>query len=790
MTNSIINWFQIDNWFELNFSYRLVDVIVEGIANDNKISNKSFFTAMTHLAQVTKGPTAFTYHNGRRYVAVKADANIEIETIPGNPVNIKLVPTSEIFHLTGKEIRDENRDLIIRFLDSQISWQLGKNVSLWDAGNNTFLRKTPLSLSSDIDIYQGFKFKLVSGDEKGIFVCIDLAYRYAYKRNIHELLKQFPKEKQANLISNRNLLYQNGDDWYTVKGRAITNSITTHKISHQNDEVTVYDYILNNGKYSKSKNKAPLLKESATLIYSYVGQTEKTFAGATCLSKLIARPEDGLHRNSINEPNKRFDQIERDIASFFSRLYYENKHIRIAKKPYNTQGKLFRMPALKYGRNAVLNPYDNPLNYGDAIDTFPKRRRDYLYKNGIYTQTPFSNQYLFVPDNMDASFGKALKSYFDETMKRIAPKFNGFIIHKYSVKEMPFAHKVYSHLNRYIDQNNLAGGFGLFVLPEDIGDNGDFLKSLHNIVKKELFDKVKMKCVTADRLLRYLKMGANKDNPLVYSVPDSEVRNFRSYQAYTLFEFLVLNKKWPFALANKLNHDLYIGIDAHEFYAGFCFFFGNGEKIVFDVKKVSKGTGTYRNEKLNHSVISDKIYEVLGRHLRVTDEKPKSIIILRDGVSYGEEEKALEIAVNKLQSEGLLTSADLKTGVINVAKSSAIPFRAAKILRNGSYSLRNPDCGTCFKVNKDNYFIFNTGKPYQVRGSSKPLQISLVKGDFDFYKSVQDIYCLTQMAFSAPDRATSLPLPLKLIDTLIRDIAHQYDFAFTQDNETRLVNPI
>ncbi len=117
-----------------------------------------------------------------------------------------------------------------------------------------------------------------------------------------------------------------------------------------------------------------------------------------------------------------------------------------------------------------------------------------------------------------------------------------------------------------------------------------------------------------------------------------------------------------------------------------------------EVDKVSKGTGTFRNEKINYKVIADKIYTVLSRHLSVTDEKPKSIVILRDGVSYGEEEKAL-CDNAKVDTAKLLDKDAVKTGVIDVAKSTAVPVRAAKF--NGDIrSLENPDCGTYFLMNK------------------------------------------------------------------------------------------
>lgn len=790
MKANIINWFRLNNWSEFNFEYRLIDVKIDGAGNDSKLLNKAFNNALNHLAYSTKGVVATAYLDSKRYVAVKSDAVLKTETITGSPLNIILTPLEGVFQLNSKSIDERNLDLAIKFLDSSINWQLNKNRNLWDAGINTFLKKVPLPLSNEMetDIYQGFKFRIVAEDKDNVFVCLDLTYRYADKQNLSELLRSIPKERHNDLVFNRNFLYLNGDDWYTVKGKSIGGSISEHIMNINQKDISVYDYISKDGKYANAKFKAPLHKNSETLFYSYTSNSVNTFASAACLAKRIRFAEDELHKHSINDPNKRFYKAEQFISNYFQNLKFNGITLAVSKKPYKKDCKAFPLPALKFGKAAILKPYEGTVKYGKPIDFFPKRRREFVFRNGILSDTPFLNQYIFVPDNMPLTFGKALKYYFEKGMKNIAPHFSGFTIHQYSVKNMPFAHKVFSDLKKYIEQNHLAGGNAIFVLPENSSDGGSFIRSLHKIIKKELFDTVKIKCVSVSSLKRYLKLGVNERYPLSYSVPDHLIRNFISYQTNTLFEFLIINKKWPFALAENLNHDLYIGIDAHEFYAGFCFFFGNGEKIVFEVDKVSKGTGTFRNEKINYKVIADKIYTVLNRHLSVADEKPRSIVILRDGVSYGEEEKALLDAIQRLDDAKLLSKTAVQLGVVDVAKSTSIPVRAATFNGNNR-SLENPEAGTYFYINKKDAFIFNTGWPYSVPGSSKPIHVSFTWGSIDFDKALEDIFRLTQITFSSPDRPTSLPLPLKLIDTLIRDVAHEYDFAFTQEKEIKALAP-
>ncbi|MCO5950528.1 hypothetical protein [Mucilaginibacter flavidus] len=789
MKTNIINWFRLKNWLELSFQYRLVDVAVEGTETNQKELNKAFFSAINFLSSETKGCVSLAYHEGKRYIAVKADSDFKRRVIPGSPMDIILTPVAGLHTFNPVTASENNIELGLRFIESSIDFQLNRNTNLWDGGPNTFLSKFPLKASEDIqtDIYNGFKFKVVAEDRNNVFVCIDLAYKYVDKKNLHELLKGYSPESYELLINGRNYLYQNGDDWYTVKGRSVGNGITKHQIELESFKGTVYDYISSKGKYAGAHDKQRLLQDSETFFHSYSNNSAKTVAGAACLAKAIHFADNGLHRLSINEPNKRFMRAEYHASKYFKGIIFNGQELKIDNKPHLKECDVFTMPSFKYGKNAILNPYTSHARYGSPLQNFPKLRREYVYNNGIINEGVFTPQYLFVPADMPYSFAKSVKYYFDKAIKQIANEFPGFIIEQYSLKSAPFASNVVKDLKKQIMDKNLSGGNALFILPEN-SDHGQFNKFLHSLVKKELFSEMKIKCVSAKSLKRYMKPIFNRFKQQIYEVPDGLMRDFRSYQINTIFEYLIINKKWPYALAEDLHHDLYIGVDAHDFFAGFVFFFKNGEKIVFDVEKVSKSVGSFRNEKINFKVIQDKIVAVLGRHLKSGEDTPKSIVILRDGVSFGEEEKALAGALQELSKMGLITIENVKTGVVDVAKSSSIPVRAAAY--NGlNKPLENPECGTYFYTNDKHAFIFNTGAPYRVPGSSNPIQVSLTCGDIDFDKALEDVFRLTQLTFSSPDRPTSLPLPLKLIDTLIRDVAHQFDYANTQERELKIIEP-
>jgi len=245
---------------------------------------------------------------------------------------------------------------------------------------------------------------------------------------------------------------------------------------------------------------------------------------------------------------------------------------------------------------------------------------------------------------------------------------------------------------------------------------------------------------------------------------------FRSYLNNLVFEHLLMNRKWPFALANNLHYDIYIGIDVHDRYAGFTFFFKNGQQIFFASEQVPKKNKSQRAEKLKAGLLHKALLEKLKIFIPLHAPNPNSIVIIRDGRSFGEEEKALASVIGELDKEGIVNKSLLKCGVVDLHKQSIIPFRLAS-QTNAYNHLENPIAGTYKLIAPTEGFLFNTGYPFQIPGTAKPLHISLKAGDLNFLYILEDLFHQSMLAFSAPDRSNALPITIKLIDTLLEPLA-------------------
>ncbi|RYE38833.1 MAG: hypothetical protein EOP48_26520 [Sphingobacteriales bacterium] len=124
----------------------------------------------------------------------------------------------------------------------------------------------------------------------------------------------------------------------------------------------------------------------------------------------------------------------------------------------------------------------------------------------------------------------------------------------------------------------------------------------------------------------------------------------------------------------------------------------------------------------------------------------------------------------------------MKWGVIDLHKQTATPLRIASH-SNGHSPLENPVAGAFKAINEKEGFLYNTGFPFQIRGSAKPLHLTQVAGNVEFLKVSEDVFRQSMLAFSAPDRSNSLPITIKLIDTLLEPLSGAFEVIEDEEEE-------
>lgn len=781
MRNHTLNMFAISNIADLNFSYKLVQFDLPSYDGNQENHNKQLQKLALAVSSVTSGPSAIVTREGKRYIAIPANKQMDDTRVDVGPLVVQLKPLAQVYQARASQTDESNQDVIFKFCDYEIRRQLGNHPDLWKMNTGQFFEKTPKPTheGSNINIFKGFSYKLVRLEDNHFYIVLDLSTKYIDKNRLSQYVNAANVAVIGKRFLKKRFLYLNGDSWYPIELVNFGERIDTHTFKKDDREWIVKDYIYSRPGARKDDMLKVVKPEDLAMLYRYPGRDMEPHNGASSLARMLYRTDDpevrSLHRQSIKDPSRRFEQIEGFIGRYFQRLSFDGKALVISRKPLEENVRNFQMPGLKFFNDRVLNA--GPFQQGgtSSLKDFGYNRKSYLERNGALNRSTFDSQYLMVPMSMEKSLVEAFKAEAEAAIKKLAPRFNTFKVIRYPHTEGLAATLQMKEIEKVLSQQQALSGYALFILPDLSSESNMNIRAFHNQLKNKFYPGLQLQCASAYKINSFFAPVAsqNQAGPLVYKVLGENRSRFQSYLFNLTLELLIVNRKWPFALEKPLHYDIYIGVDVHDRYAGFTFFFKNGEQIFFSHHQVPKKNRSQRAEKLKAKLLYEVIYEKLKTFIPSNCPSPNGIVLLRDGRSFGEEEEALTKVIADLKTNGILNN-DPKWGIIDLHKQSAVPLRVA-LQTNGHEKLTNPQAGSYKLINNREGFIFNTGFPFGIRGSAKPQHLSLKAGNINFLNVMEDVFCQSMLAFSAPDRSNSLPISIKLIDILLEPLAASLD---------------
>lgn len=788
MRNHTQNLFKVKNLANLDFSYKLVAVDLQQIQGQETLYNTALQKVSYKVASEIGGPAAIVFRNGKHFMAIPANRNIGDLKIKTNPFSVNTSLIDVVQHIDFKKAGRYSNEIISKFLDFEIRQQLKDMFGLWDINSYQFFLKNPIysENESNIDIYGGFKYKLIQQGDGNYYITLDLAYKYLDRFYLSECVNERNYNERVRHLKGRKCLYQNGDNWYQIEIVGFGKKISSHETLINNESQTVLNYITSKTEHSKFNTTDLMLPEHLALLYKYPGRSMEPHHGASSLAKLVYNTNDtdvkALHKFSIKNPDKKFEYIGSNINRYFQKLEYNGTQLDISKRPEVEQEKFYPMPDLKGNNDKVLSV----IHGGEGntlLSDYASARKKLISDNGILNQSEFDNQYLVVPSNIDRNTVDAFRKHATGYLKKLAPNFTDFKVITYNAKPQLAATLQVQEIETLLQSQIALDGFALFILPDLQRQTNRSIKNFHDCLKNKFFPNLKFQCASACKIKSFYQSYTNNNNGSKIIehrlIPTMEYK-FRSYLFNLVMEHLLVNRKWPFSLVNNLHYDIYIGIDVHERYAGFTFFYKNGENIFFDHKRVAKKTAGNRSEKLKKDFISEMLLKKLENHIPKYCPNPNGIVLVRDGRSFGEEELALDEVSEKLTEKGLINPKTMKKGVIDLHKQSMVPLRIASCT-NGYNKFENPRAGSYKFKNQNESFLFNTGYPFIISGTAKPLHLILQSGNVDFKMVMEDLFAQSMMAFSAPDRSNSLPIIIKLIDTFLEPLAAAFEDDIPED---------
>lgn len=777
------NLFELPNLSNLSFDIKLVPLDIKCLPHQEDLYFRQLNKAVRLVSSKISGPATLFWVGDKPHVAIPADLSFEDFVAPLKPMPVRVKMQPEVHHIRFDKCNEQEFELIGKLLDFSIRQQIKKGGYLIEEGTGRFIYKQPLKgfENNSVDLLHGFTFRLVPEGKEKLYLCLDITYRYVDKYYFsHYINGKGLKAVEKQLLGNHpnpkigtRCLYEMGDwlfpiEVFSFSDNTAENELVTNK--ETNETMSLYDYLLKRTKNHRNNLTNTINRDDFVVYFKYPGKEMDYLSAPASLIRQIYKPDDRkigkLHSVTIKETTERFGFIQSRIRNEFLRLKFNGKPLTVTPQLLDSSLYAFTLKDLKFSSGQLVKGLIE--NNGSAIvnSNYARQRKSVLQSVGVLKRGSLDDtQYLLVPDTLN--FPKGLqplfRRYFEEKANQLCPEFTVFknIIpyqaNKESVKDLV------DEVARALEKEGVTSGYALIILPY-WGREDHKVGLFHDFVKHHFKDKINFQCASGDKINSFFE---SKGQGKFGFADEDAAKKFTPYLFNLVLEYLKLNERYPYALNVNPNYDIYIGIDVHQQFAAFSFFYRNGENIKIEHLNIPKPPSKTRYEKLKAEDIYKVIYHTLKRHIPRYCTNPNGIVIVRDGSSHDGETQALTKTIQQLHTDGLINTPDLPCAVVDLHKRSQVPYRVGSCDSNQRQYDR-PLAGT-YRIlgrNHEQAFLFPTGYPFQIRGSAKPLHFTLVhqQGDIALEKIIEDMLGQCLLAFSAPDRPNSLPIIIKLLD--------------------------
>ena len=652
MSTHILNFFELSNARDLAAEYRLVDV--DGPFNaalgDGEVAERNQQQLLRRIAYDEKIPVALFSGGERPALAIPAAHNLNTAEYHLTPDVAILKPRLENHRLSLGAMSDEaNRRVGLAFLGWHIRSALRADHRLWSLGPWTYFRHRPMNWKHhdrDVDVFGGFSLRLaVRRGRVGLWV--KLTQRYVESAWMPDV---YTEKEMQELLRMRHALYHFGHRWYRVQFLGPTRkSIAEQRFvpNSSNDSISIYDYTMREvGGASAPAWIKSLDPDSPAITYQSPGNKQKRY-GAAALCKMMRATDDprvsSLHNFSIKPPDRRFDEIRSVVGTFLQSASFNGEPVHMNTTPERVRRKVFPVPPQEFGQGQTLH-FGRDASAGEIkIQYLGRKRMETLFDPaaGLAVTQPLDAQYLVVPASAERRIVEDFQKRLEQTTRDIIQRSFRFSRVVYQDANARTLKQQVEAIIGALDKSGVRSGRGILMLPAKAESD------LHNFLKKKLQHRVQFQCVDARKVANFYVVKL-QDGKATYRVAGELNNRYVSYLRYTAMGLLIVNRQWPWVLAKDTYYDMYIGLDVLHGIAAFTFFAEGGrECFLHSVESQQK-------EKLLRKQVRLVVYEQIKTYLMNDGKPPRSIVLRRDGRSFGSERKGFLDAITRLINEGLL----------------------------------------------------------------------------------------------------------------------------------------
>ena len=782
--------FPIENLQELSANYVLFELI--GLHDSDDDYDTNIQHIIKKLSYALKHPVTVIHRNGKPFLVVRDEAAV-IASVPteylikrDDMVYLRRIDESFPIDFVNYE---SVREIVMRFLQFDIQTQLNKLPTLWQpSAGDAFFSQDPHRVINGVAIYNGFFVRVVELPGGGLGFSIDVTKKYVSEAPLPVNLTRSDFDRLGG--SRPHLIHQYGNQKYEFKAEQFSDlNATQFKFSRPEDGATVslLDDIRSKFGRSMPPNVAKLPDNASVLIYKTNDNQERRVIAGLCYQVFDTEdPKVGkLHRQSILDPFYRRQFIRAAFHKYIKCIEFGSIKLAINPEPVTVTKRIFSSPDLLFGQDTLLT-VSHKLEGAQVVTMrdLGRTRKALLTKKGFYTIATFQKQYFVVPLTVFNMYGN--KDYFlahlidlVNTMHPSEAGWNPEVIvydnrNKKDSVEVGF--EILKKIKETVQEKK--GGYALVMLPSNV----ERLKRQHD----QLAALVVSECLSDHNLAAGIMHSETLDECFTYRSHNGQStyqikRELESkYRGYVfgvaVNQVLLNNERWPYVLHSPLNADLTIGIDVKKQIAGFTFVDKYSKNILTRFDKSGNRERLTASQMVKMLVAN---ITLLKKHLGYAIEQ---IVIHRDGRIFQREKEGIQQAVQILKDKGIVAT-NCSVNILEIPKHSIVPFRLFEVTakfdlkteRTDNGKVLNPQIGSYVLMNRREAFLCTTGREFRRQGTSIPLYVKYNAGEMDFEKLLQDLYCLSCLAYTKPDDCSRFPVTIKITDRRINTLGSDFD---------------
>lgn len=763
----VINVFRVAGLEALSAEYRIADIL--GLDREQSDYFRSTDRLMA-LSRTLRRPVSFLEFAGKPCIVCPEDTLLPTTLDLGTRI-LSLQPRQQTVRIDFSR-RSEFDPIRLNIVRYAIETHLRAQRAFWQpSAGHAFFQRDPARTEKDVGLYFGTRVRPLVLPDDTIGVCVD---KRSCLVSVRSLPKHLGRENFDDRWKGQRCVYRYGDDWFQIRCDMLAQQpVSKHPIREREGLTNLLKWLHEHIDKPIPKNVANLDPDGSVIVYRNKRGEERAAPTELCFP--VRDTEDLRHtelgRATIVEPVERMAWSRRFVEENLTSIRAGGTTIRTDPNPVHVTRRVFPVPDLEFGGGVTLTTHRSAGARHVHLSELGAARLRLLQdpSAGPVVTVPFDRQYLILPQSASASFGSAFEADLRAAVDSLHPhgRYAPVVITYDDASRRTFVEQAKA-IRAALDKVTLAG-FAVVMIHRcrTRRRSEDALAAYVLRSFREERDTIAsvVHYDTAERLYESRSNGAAARRYRIRE--DQRARASGYFRNVALNKVLLTNQVWPFRLAQPLHADVTIGIDVKNNACCLLCVGGHGAR-VFSLVRISK-----QKEQLNAAQLCGYLYEIIGREARQATDPIRHVVLHRDGRAWPTEITGARRAIETLRSDGIVAD-DATLTMLEMHKHASVPLRIYDWERQ-QRTVRKSSIGQAFVTGPNEAFLCNTGWPFRRPGTPLPLQLVRAAGTLPIEHCAEDVFWLSNLAWTRPEDCSRYPVTLRLADRFLADEASEYD---------------